>query len=131
MKISEPFSFCAPEGRTNRARKEIIVRHSKPINVSRVALVSGALHAGLAVFFVPVLSFVFLLGSGSGAASEAGPSDKWMTLAVIAPLLCGVIGLVAGGVMASLFNLFVRQEIKARDAREYDSRFWAALRDAA
>jgi hypothetical protein len=95
-----------------------IMRFAQPINAKMVALVSAGLHAGLAVLFVPVLSFVFLLVTGGSASTETGSSDKWMTLAVIAPLACGILGLFAGFFMASLFNLFVRQQIKAREMRQ-------------
>lgn len=108
------------------------MRYAKPINAKMVALVSAGLHAGLAVLFVPVLSFVFLLVTSGSAPTETGLSDKWMTLAVIAPVVCGLLGLFAGLLMASLFNLFVRQQIKAREVRQRDRRLAVApLGDAA
>ena len=108
------------------------MRYSKPINVPMVALVSAALHAGLAVLFVPVLSFLFLLVTGGYAATEGASSERWMTVAVVAPLLCGLIGLLAGLVMASLFNLFVRQQVTAKHADERGPRLAvASVSDAA
>jgi hypothetical protein len=122
---------CTPNLAGNRPRREITMKYSRPVHVSTVALVSAALHAGLAVLFVPMLSFVFLLTAGGNVPTEASRSDEWMMLAVIAPVLCGVIGLLAGAVMASLFNLFVRQQVKAREASEGDPSFWASVSDAA
>ncbi len=108
------------------------MNYTSPISVRTVGLVSAALHAGLAVLFVPTLSFVFLLATGGSAAAGPGLPDEWMTLAVIAPVLCGVIGLMAGILMASLFNLFVRQQVKARNESERGPRLaMASVSDAA
>lgn len=88
--------------------------HARPIHAPTVGLISAALHAGLAVVFVPVLSFLFLVATGGNTVTETGISDTWMTLAVLAPVLSGVIGLISGLAMAGIFNLFVKQQIKAK-----------------
>jgi hypothetical protein len=118
MEISEPFVLYAPKKRQETG--DDFMRYSRPIHAPTVALVSAAVYAGLAVLFVPVLSFLFLLTTGN-AATETGSSETWMTMAVLAPVLCGLIGLVSGLLMASLFNLFVKQQVKTKRISEVDS----------
>jgi hypothetical protein len=99
------------------------MRDSRPISVSMAAIVAAAAFGGMAVLCIPGLSFLFQLIHL--AANDSGPaiggtasSDTWMTVAVLAPLFCAVLGLVSGTFMASMFNLFVRQAVRRKQAGE-------------
>lgn len=94
------------------------MRNAKPISVPMVAIVTAALYAGFAVLFVPALSFLFLLVTNGAAGPDTPSSDSWMTIAVLSPLACGVLGFILGAFMASMFNLFVKQGVKSRSAKE-------------
>jgi hypothetical protein len=75
------------------------------INVFSVALVSGALHGGAAMLFVPIFSFLLLCWST--APAQIIPSkriDEGMVLAVIAPALCAAFGFVVGALGALAHN---------------------------
>jgi hypothetical protein len=86
------------------------MRSIKPINVLTVALVSAAVYGGGAMVCVPILSFLFVLTTTAGpAVTDLSSSDTWMTIAVLAPLFCTLIGFILGTFMALLFNLFARQ----------------------
>lgn len=102
------------------------MRNVKPISVPMVAMTTAALYAGLAILFVPALSFLFLLTTSGAAGVNAAPSDTWMTIAVFSPLLCGVLGFTLGAFMASMFNLFVKQGVTSRTAKEVVQRVHAA-----
>jgi len=87
-----------------------MMRNAKPVSVLLVAIASAAVHGLGAVLFVPALSFLFLV-FGSPAAQFGGivaSTERGMTLAVIAPICCAAVGFVGGAVMASLFNMFVK-----------------------
>jgi|SRR3954466_11461389 hypothetical protein len=81
------------------------------INVFSVALVSGALHGGAAMLFVPIFSFLLL--SWSTAPARVTPStriDEGIVLAVIAPALCAAFGFVVGALGALAHNALVQNE---------------------
>lgn len=81
------------------------------INVFSVALVSGALHGGAAMLFVPIFSFLLLCWST--APAQATPSttlDRAMVLAVIAPALCAAFGFVVGALGALVHNALVQKQ---------------------
>jgi hypothetical protein len=84
----------------------------QPINVMLVATASAALHAGTAVLFFPLLSFLMLCWGNApvqfkGMIAAAGDG---MLFAVIAPLFFGAFGFVAGGSFAMAHNVFARDE---------------------
>lgn len=89
------------------------MRNAKPVSVLWVAIVSAALEGGLAVLFVPALSFLFLTISGPAGLTDSA-AEPWMTVAVLAPLFCSVIGFGTGAFMASMFNLFVNQKAQPK-----------------
>ena len=87
------------------------ISRTASINVFSVALVSGALHGGAAMLFVPVFSFL-LLGWRTVPA-QITPSrsvDEGMVLAVIAPALCAAFGFVVGALGALVHNALVRNQ---------------------
>jgi hypothetical protein len=108
------------------------MRNTKPISVLTVALVSAAVYGGGAVVCVPTLSFLFALTkTGGPAVMDTASSDTWMTMAVLAPLFCALMGLISGTFMALMFNLFARQ-VQPKPISEPVSRVRAAsVSDAA
>src|SRR6478735_11872450 len=81
------------------------------INVFSVALVSGALHGGAAMLFVPIFSFLLLCWSSVPA--QITPStgiDEGMVLAVIAPALCAAFGFVVGALGALAHNALAQNQ---------------------
>jgi hypothetical protein len=86
-----------------------MMRNAKPVSVLLVAIASAAVHGLGAVLFVPALSFLFLVfGSPAQFGGIVASTDRGMTLAVIAPICCAAVGFVGGAVIASLFNMFVK-----------------------
>ncbi|MFL6314953.1 MAG: hypothetical protein ACJ71W_22835 [Terriglobales bacterium] len=81
------------------------------INVFSVALVSGVLHGGAAMLFVPIFSFLLLCWSNAPAQIIPSTSvDKGMVLAVIAPTLCAAFGFVVGAIGALAHNTLVQNQ---------------------
>lgn len=81
------------------------------INVFSVALVSGALHGGAAMLFVPIFSFLLLCWSTD--PRQITPStkvDEGMVLAVIAPALCAAFGFVVGALGALAHNALAQNQ---------------------
>ena len=81
------------------------------INVFSVALVSGALHGGAAMLFVPIFSFLLLCwGTAPAQFTPSTKVDEGMVLAVIAPALCAALGFVAGALGALVHNALAQNQ---------------------
>lgn len=81
------------------------------INVFSVALVSGALHGGAAMLFVPIFSFLLLCwNTGPVQTTPSISADKGMVLAVIAPALCAAFGFVVGALGALAHNALAQNQ---------------------
>ena len=84
----------------------------QPINVLLVATVVAALHAGTAVLFLPLLSFVMLCW-GSAPVQFKGlvsATSDGMLIVLAAPLFFGAFGFCAGGLAALLHNVFAQHQ---------------------
>jgi hypothetical protein len=84
----------------------------QPINVLLVATVLAALHAGTAVLFLPLLSFLMLCW-GSAPVQFKGmvsATSDGMVIVLVAPLFFGAFGFLAGGLAALLHNLFAQHQ---------------------
>jgi hypothetical protein len=91
--------------------KNMTMSRPASINVFSVALVSGALHGGAAMLFVPIFSFLLLCWST--APAQITPStgiDEGMVLAVIAPALCAAFGFVVGALGALAHNALAQNQ---------------------
>lgn len=81
------------------------------INVFSVALVSGALHGGAAMLFVPIFSFLLLCwNTDPGQITPSTRIDEGMVLAVIAPALCAAFGFVVGALGALAHNALAQNQ---------------------
>lgn len=81
------------------------------INVFSVALVSGALHGGAAMLFVPIFSFLLLCWStGPARTTPSTKVDEGMVLAVIAPALCAAFGFIVGALGALAHNALAQSQ---------------------
>jgi len=76
------------------------ISRAASINVFSVALISGALHGGAAMLFVPIFSFLLLCWSTSAQVNPSPAVDQGMVLAVIAPAFCAAFGFVVGALGA-------------------------------
>jgi hypothetical protein len=94
--------------------KNMPMTRPQPINALLVATVSAALHAGTAILFFPLLSFLMLCWGATPVQLKgtiAAASDG-MVLAVMAPVIFGVFGFLAGGLAALGHNVFARDQRK-------------------
>jgi hypothetical protein len=84
----------------------------QPCNVLLIALVSSALHAGTAVLFFPVLSFLMLCWGTSPVQfrSIVATADDGMVFAVLAPFFFGIFGFFAGGLFAWVHNFLAKPQ---------------------
>jgi hypothetical protein len=74
--------------------------------------VVGAIHAGAAVLFMPLLS-VLMLCWGAAPVQFKGlvsATSDGMLLALAAPLVFGIFGFLAGGLTAMGHNLFAEHQ---------------------
>jgi hypothetical protein len=92
--------------------KNMPMTRPQPINALLVATVSAALHAGAAVLFFPLLSFLMLCWGAAPVQFKGAISatSDGMLLAVAAPLLFGAFGFLAGGLMALAHNVFAENQ---------------------
>lgn len=84
----------------------------QPINVLLVATVLAALHAGTAVLFLPLLSFLMLCW-GSAPVQFKGvvsATSDGMVIVLLAPIFFGIFGFCAGGLAALFHNLFAQHQ---------------------
>jgi hypothetical protein len=87
-----------------------MTRDTKRVSVPLVAAVSGLVHGAASVVAIPTLTFLFLTTvdtsprAGGMAATELG-----MLIAVLAPVLCAMLGAAGGAIMAFLYNMFVEE----------------------
>jgi len=103
------------------------------INVFSVALVSGALHGGAAMLFIPIFSFLLLCWSSVPAQIIPSTSvDNGMVLAVIAPVLCAAFGFVVGALGAIAHNALAQNQRRHTvEVSEPDQLRTASLSNAA
>jgi hypothetical protein len=94
--------------------KNMPMTRPQPINVLLVATVSAALHAGTAILFFPLLSFLMLCWGAAPVQfkSTITAASDGMVFAVVAPLLFGAFGFLAGGLAALGHNVFAKDQRK-------------------
>lgn len=83
------------------------------VSALSAAKVMGAVYAGLGLLFGAIFSFFALVGAGIGAAAGGGEEAFIGALfgvgaIIILPLFYGTIGLIAGLIGASVYNLAAR-----------------------
>jgi hypothetical protein len=99
--------------------KKMAMSRPASINVFSVALVSGALHGGAAMLFVPIFSFLLLCWSNAPAQIIPSASvDQGMVLAVIAPALCAAFGFIVGVLGALAHNALAQNQRRAVEVNE-------------
>jgi hypothetical protein len=109
-RVSKPWIAYSTVSIRSR-RKKMAMSRPASINVFSVALVSGALHGGAAMLFVPIFSFLLLCWSNAPAQIIPSTSvDKGMVLAVIAPVLCAAFGFVVGALGALAHNALAQNQ---------------------
>ena len=107
-----------------------MMRDTKRVSVLLTATMSGMVHGAWGVVCIPTLSFLFLTTGGASPNSPA--TEQGMLIAVLAPVLCAMLGFAGGAVMGFLFNLFVEQKPRPRMvAKEVPLRRSSTVSDAA
>lgn len=88
-----------------------MTRDTKRVSVPLVAAVSGLVHGAVAVVAIPTLTFLFLTTvDTSPRAGGMAATEQGMLVAVLAPILCAMLGAAGGAVMAFLYNMFVEEK---------------------
>lgn len=96
-----------------------MMRDTKRVSVPVVAAASGLVYGAVAVVAIPTLSFLFLTTADSSAlAGGTAATEQVMLIAVVAPLLCAILGGACGVVMAFLFNMLVEEKRRPAVAAE-------------
>ena len=91
--------------------KKMAMSRPASINVFSVALVSGALHGGAAMMFVPIFSFLLLCwGTAPAQITSSTRIDEGMVLAVIAPAFCAAFGFIVGALGALAHNALAENQ---------------------
>jgi len=80
------------------------------LGVLSCAKVAGAVYAGLGLLIGMIFSFIALLGTAIGVASEGGPEALLGLLfgvgaVIILPIVYGIFGVIGGIIAALLYNL--------------------------
>ena len=100
----------------------------QPINALLVATVSAALHAGAAVVFLPLLSFVMLCWGAAPVQFKGlvSATSDGMLIVLLAPIFFGAFGFFAGGLAALFHNLLAQHQRQQSFAIEESARVRAA-----
>ena len=80
------------------------------LGVASCAKVAGILYAALGLLIGMIFSFVALLGTAIGIASEGGPEALLglffgVGAVIVLPIVYGILGAVGGVITALLYNL--------------------------
>jgi hypothetical protein len=88
----------------------MVIRHVGVWSVSRL---SGALYGAMGLIGGAIIALVAMLGGMAGAMNNSGSSlPSWfgalfgVGAIIFLPLCYGLLGMVVGAIMASLYNLF-------------------------
>ena len=80
----------------------------KSVGVLSVAKIMGLMYACMGLIFAPLFLLIGLLASAAGQHNNPLAGIFSIGLAVLFPLIYGVIGFIAGAIGALLYNLFAR-----------------------
>lgn len=78
----------------------------KSVGVMSVGKIMGVIYGALGLLFLPIFLVAGIAGSLSGGRAGAFGAAGALFLAVLFPILYGVLGFVAGAIGALLYNLF-------------------------
>jgi hypothetical protein len=80
----------------------------KSVGVMSFAKMMGAIYGALGLLFVPVLLIAGVAGMMTGERAGAFGGAAVIVMAVLFPILYGVMGFIAGAIGALLYNLFAK-----------------------
>jgi hypothetical protein len=80
----------------------------KSVGVMSVAKVMGLMYGCMGLIFAPFFLLIGLVGSAMGQAKTPFAGIFGIFLALLLPVLYGLMGFVAGAIGALLYNLFAR-----------------------
>jgi len=78
----------------------------KSVGVLSCAKIMGAIYAALGLLFLPFFLIAGVASMASGEKESAFAAIGFVTLAILAPVFYGILGLVAGALGAWLYNVF-------------------------
>jgi hypothetical protein len=81
----------------------------KSVDVMSVARISGLVCAGLALIFVPISLLLVSFGTIVGRGDPTSAGILFYALAVLMPILYGVLGFIVGAIAALLYNIAARR----------------------
>ena len=85
--------------------RKLIMHVLKSIGVMSVAKIMGLLYGCMGLIFAPIFLLVGVLGSIAGQDKTPFAGVVGIVLAVLMPVLYGVMGFVSGAIGALLYNL--------------------------
>ena len=80
----------------------------KSVGVLSAAKISGVLYAALGLLFAPIILVAGLIGSMAGQRQNPFGAIGGVAMAVLFPIMYGVIGFVMGALGALIYNLIAK-----------------------
>jgi hypothetical protein len=80
----------------------------KSVGVLSLGKIMGAIYGVLGVIFMPIFLVIGITGSIAGGKGAALGATGALFMAILFPILYGLIGFAAGAIGALLYNLFAK-----------------------
>ncbi len=80
----------------------------KSVGVLSIAKIMGLIYACLGLIFAPLFLFFGLLGAIAGQGRSPFAGIFGIVLAILMPVMYGIIGFIAGAIGGLLYNLFAK-----------------------
>ena len=80
----------------------------KSVGVLSLGKIMGAIYGILGLLFMPIFLVAGIMSSLTGGKGAAFGAAGALVMAILLPILYGLIGFVAGAVGALLYNLFAK-----------------------
>jgi hypothetical protein len=80
----------------------------KSVGVLSAAKISGVMYAALGLLFAPIILVMGLIGSMAGPRQNPFGAIGGVAMAVLFPIMYGVMGFVMGALGALLYNLIAK-----------------------
>jgi hypothetical protein len=80
----------------------------KSVGVLSLGKIMGAIYGVLGVIFMPIFLVIGITGSIAGGKGAALGAAGALFIAILFPILYGLMGFAAGAIGAQLYNLFAK-----------------------
>ena len=88
--------------------RKLVMHVLKSVGVMSVAKIMGLLYGCMGLIFAPIFLLVGVLGSIAGQDKTPFAGIVGIVLAVLMPVLYGVMGFISGAIGALLYNLLAK-----------------------